>query len=322
MGLEYGGVSYPWGSPMVICLIVFGLATFVIFGVWERFARYPIIPKRMFSTVSTISCFAVVFLHGLGFIALAFFLPLYFQAVLGAGPQESGVWLLALALSLVVCSMAVGIFIQKTGKYLEVIWGSMAVLTLALGLFISFGTERDWPRIIIFQILVAAGVGANMQTLIICIQALVPQEDVGVATSTLAFIRQLALAISVVIGSVIYQGVLALHKGSLLAADIPSELVDVIAGGGSVSSSAAIASLTAAQQNAYRVAAADALSKIWIFYTAASGAGLIASFGIRRKELSNVHEETVTGLKAEEAKRQKYLAEEKQGDEEKGVEEK
>ncbi|KAM0276944.1 hypothetical protein ACHAQH_006229 [Verticillium albo-atrum] len=307
-GLESGGVSNPWDSPLVICLIVFGLLTFVLFGIWERYARYPLIPRQMFANMSTVACFAVVFLHGLGFIALAFFLPLYFQAVLGASPEESGVWLLALALSLVVFSLATGIFIQKTGKYLEVIRYSMVVLTLALGLFIDFGPERSWPRIIIFQMLVAAGVGANMQTLIICIQALVPQEEVAVATATLAFIRQLALAVSVVIGSVIFQGVMAQHSGYMLDAGIPRNIVEQFANGGSVAASEFIGGLSQVQQDAYKWAATDALSKIWIFYCAASGAGLILTFGIRKKELLTTHEETVTGLDVEEAKRQKNLA--------------
>lgn len=306
-GLEFGGVSNPWDSPIVICLIVFGLITFGVFGVWEHFAKYPLIPRRLFSNVSTIACFAVVFLHGLGFIALAFFLPLYFQTVLGASPQESGVWLLPLALALVVSSLATGIFIQKTGKYLEVIRYTMVILTLALGLFIDFGPERSWPRIIVFQILVAAGVGANMQTLILCIQALVPQEDVGVATATLAFIRQLALAISVVIGSVIFQGVMASHAGSLRATGIDDEIVQQFASGGSVSASEFLGDLTASQQAAYKEAAADSMSKLWIFYCAASGVGMLLAWAIRKKELSTTHEETVTGLEAEEAKRQKEL---------------
>ncbi|KAG8156282.1 hypothetical protein KVR01_013861 [Diaporthe batatas] len=311
-GLQFGGQTAPWNSAMVICLIVFGLLIFVTFGIYEwRFARYPIMPRLMFNSVSTVACLVVVFLHGLGFIALPFFIPVYFQAVLGAGPEESGVWTLALALALVFVGMGVGVFIQKTGRYLEVIWVSMPILTMSLGLFISFGVDINWPKIIIFQILVAVGVGANMQTLIICIQALVPQEHVAVATSTLAFIRQLALAISVVIGSVIFQGIIASHEDILAGIGLPTELAAQIASGSSISATDMIQSLTPDQVATYKWVVADALSKMWAFYCAVSGLGFIVSFGIRRKELLTTHKETEVGLEAEEAKRLKELSDRK-----------
>lgn len=58
----------------------------------------------------------------------------------------------------------------------------MAVFTIALDLFITYGPQADWSRIIIFQIILAAGIGANMQTLVICVQALVAPGDIAVVT--------------------------------------------------------------------------------------------------------------------------------------------
>jgi alkylhydroperoxidase/carboxymuconolactone decarboxylase family protein YurZ len=52
--------------------------------------------------------------------------------------------------------------------------------------------------------LLAAGIGANMQTLVIAIQALVAPEEIGVATGTLNFVRNLATAMSVVLGQDIF----------------------------------------------------------------------------------------------------------------------
>ena len=41
LGLEYGGVSYPWTSATVICLIVFGLFTIFLFFINEwKIATY------------------------------------------------------------------------------------------------------------------------------------------------------------------------------------------------------------------------------------------------------------------------------------------
>lgn len=97
-----------------------------------------------------------------------------------------------------------GIFIQRTRHYLWIIRGSVALFTLLFGLFITFALDRDGPSIIIFQMLITAGTSANMQTLVMCVQALMVPEDIGVATGTLNFIRNLATTVSVVIGQVIY----------------------------------------------------------------------------------------------------------------------
>ncbi|KAK4098330.1 MFS general substrate transporter [Parathielavia hyrcaniae] len=306
IGLESGGISHPWGSAFVVCLIVFGLVAYALFGIYERFARYPIIPRRIFAGMSRACTFGVVFCHGAGFMAPVFFLPLYFQTALGATPIQSGVWMLALAVSFTVSGIVMGIFIQRTGHYLWIIRGSMALFTLALGVMITFGPDRDWPRIILFQILLAAGIGANMQTLVIAIQALVAPEDIGVATGTLNFIRNLATAISVVLGQVIFQSILGHHAAELRAAGIPAGVVDSLVGGRAIAGSGLTGGFTDAQRAAYSAAVADALSKMWIFYTALVAVGFAMSFGIMKKELMTSHEMTKTGLEAEEAKRQKY----------------
>jgi hypothetical protein len=123
LGLEFGGVTRPWGSATVVCLIVFGVVVAGLFVLNEwKFARYPVMPLRIFSNGSNIACLGVCFCHGFVFIAGTYYLPLYFQAVLGATPLLSGVYLLPLALSLSVASIITGIFIKKTGKYLPPIW--------------------------------------------------------------------------------------------------------------------------------------------------------------------------------------------------------
>ena len=308
IGLESGGVSHPWDSAFVICLIVFGLVAYALFGFWQRFARYPVIPRRIFASLSRASTFGVVFCHGAGFIAPVFFLPLYFQAALGATPLQSGVWMLALAVAFTLSGIIMGIFIQRTGHYLWIIRGSMALFTLALGLMVTFDSSRNWPRIIIFQVLLACGIGANMQTLVIAIQALVAPEDIGVATGTLNFIRNLATAISVVIGQVIFQSILSSHSNELRSAGVPNDIVDKLVNGGAIAGSGLTADFTDSQRATYSAAVADGLSKMWIFYTALVAAGFIMTFGITKKELMTSHEVTKTGLEAEEAKRQKYQA--------------
>jgi MFS family permease len=65
LGLDFGGVTFSWNSPKVICLIIFGAAMSVFFIFSEkRLAKYPLIPLDLFYTRSNIASLVVTFVHG------------------------------------------------------------------------------------------------------------------------------------------------------------------------------------------------------------------------------------------------------------------
>jgi hypothetical protein len=65
LGLDFGGVVFPWSSPKVICLIVFG-ALMSVFFIWteKKIAKYPLFPLRIFGSPSNMAAFLVTFFHG------------------------------------------------------------------------------------------------------------------------------------------------------------------------------------------------------------------------------------------------------------------
>lgn len=175
LGLEFGGVTFPWNSATVICLIVFGVITIGLFFVVEhRLAPYPLMPLDLFSKRSNMAALGVCFCHAFVFISGSYFLPLYFQAVLGATPILSGVYLLPTALSLSFLSAFTGVFIRKTGQYLPCIWFGLTFMLAGFGTFIDLGPHSSWAKIIIFQIIAGIGVGPNFQSPLIALQSLVP----------------------------------------------------------------------------------------------------------------------------------------------------
>lgn len=205
-GLQYGGVSHPWSSAIVVCLIVFGIVTFVLFGLWEwKYAIFPVMPMGLFSKRTNLATLGVVFTHGFVFISGSYYLPLYFQAVRGATPILSGVYLLPTAFALAFTSIGTGIFIKKVGLYLPPIYFGMTMMTIGYGLFVDFTSTSGWAKLIIFQIIAGFGIGPIFQAPIIALQAHINPRDIGTATATLGFVRQLATSSSVVIGEVVFQ---------------------------------------------------------------------------------------------------------------------
>ena len=298
-GLQYGGETYPWGSATVVCLLVFGALTFALFILYEwKIPKYPVMPLGLFKSRTNIATLSVVFIHGFVFISGSYYLPLYFQAVLGATPILSGVYLLPTALALSAGSIGTGIFVGKTGLFLPPIYLGLFMLTLGYGLFVDFSAHSSWAKIIMYQIVAGVGVGPLFQAPIIALQAHINPRDIGTATATLGFVRQLATSTSVVVGQVVFQNSMS-AKTPQLATILGPELAQRLSGSEAGANTQVINSLPGPQKEAVRVAFADSLVPMWIMYLAFSALGLLVGFCIKKKVLSSQHEETKTGLAAE-----------------------
>lgn len=298
-GMQFGGVDAPWDSAEVLCLIIFGVAVWVLFGIWEwKFAKYPIMPMGIFSSRSKMAVLGVVFFHGFVFISTSYYLPLYFQAILGATPILSGVYLLPTAISLAFSSIGTGIFVKKVGMFLPPIYFGLFMMTVGYGLLINIDASSSWAKIILYQIVAGVGIGPLFQAPIIALQAHINPRDIGTATATLGFIRQLATSTSVVIGEVVFQNEMA-RKSDTLTRVLGPQLAQRLGGGGAGANTGLIENLPPDQRSVVRRAFANSLQPMWLMYTVFAAAGLITAFFIGKKTLSSEHKETKTGMEAE-----------------------
>ena len=74
-------------------------------------------PPRLFTNRTSVLAFVLTFFHGVVLYWASYFLPVYFQAVLQASPQQSGIDSLAVAIPLVPFGIIGGVMIAKTGRY-------------------------------------------------------------------------------------------------------------------------------------------------------------------------------------------------------------
>ncbi|KAI4724535.1 MFS general substrate transporter [Aureobasidium sp. EXF-10728] len=262
LGLESGAShQHSWTSAYTLGMLIGGIFLLAAFMVWEwKFAKVPLIPIQVFASRTSRAALAVACCHSFVFIGFDFYLALYFQAVLGRSPIISGVLLFALILPLSVCTFLTGIVIRKTGRVRPVIWFGSFFMTLGTGLFIDFGPKMVLWKLILFQIIAGVGVGPLFQAPMIALQSVVKQRDVAAANSAFTFLRSLVTSLSVVIGGVVLQR--GLGSSSLT-------------GNGHVS--------TGGGENAERYA--DALSNMWIFYTAFCAVMLLSTVWIGKVDL-------------------------------------
>ncbi|KAF2444610.1 hypothetical protein P171DRAFT_360169 [Karstenula rhodostoma CBS 690.94] len=312
LGLGYGGVAYPWGSATVVCLIIFGIVAVGFFALIEwKVATYPITPLRLFRSPSNIAAFAIAYIHGAVFIANLYYLPLYFQSVLGATPILSGVYLLPVAITLCVASSLTGFYISKTGRYRPPIYFGLLVMTLGHGLYINLPPYASWPRIVIYQIIAGIGIGPIFQAPLIALLSLTKPADVASAAATFFFARDIATAMSIVFGGVIFANRMA-AQAHIIAAVLPADLAAEIQGGEASGALTIIPTLPEEWRTVVVNVYNESLRTEWIFYTAFSGIAIIFSLLISKQILSREHKVHKTGLETQEAVRLEELEKEKE----------
>ncbi|KAF8477302.1 major facilitator superfamily-domain-containing protein [Kalaharituber pfeilii] len=324
LGMEFGGVSYPWNSPVVISFLIFGILLLGVFVFVEwKFPKLPIIPLKLFTNKTNIASYITTFFHGVVFISGCYFLPLYFQAVRGSSILMSGVSILPYVIILSVVASINGQIISKTGTYQEPIWVGCFLMALGSGLLTDLNRTSNWGKIIIYQVIAGAGCGPLFQGPLIAIHSVIDQRDVGPATTAFWFLRSLATALGVSLGLVVFQKVMQDQSSSLAAMTNPRlspEALSIVSGHSASASIPLIAKLPHEEAIIVRDAYAKGLQAMWWFFFASAVASGLSSLAIGRHHLPT----TVQSNQPVKAKRMRAKPsstsseEEEKGDLEKG----
>src|SRR5204863_9667180 len=101
----------------------------------SKFPVEPVTPPRLFANRTSVIIFAITFLNSVLLYWVMFFLPIYFQAVLGSSPSRSGVQLLPIVLVAIPTAIVAVVLLTKFGKYKPLHLFGFAICTIGLGLF-------------------------------------------------------------------------------------------------------------------------------------------------------------------------------------------
>ncbi|KAK6342700.1 hypothetical protein TWF718_008092 [Orbilia javanica] len=286
VGIDSGGVTESWDSPFVLSCLIIGSAMLValIFIEWKVTAN-PIMPPRVFGHRTALASYVICFLHAQTFIAGAFYLPLFFQSALGKTPLMSGVFNLPFVFMLSVSSMGTGIVIAKTGNYRPVMRIGLVFMVAGAGSLVDWDRTSSIAKIILFQVIVGFGLGPSFQSPLIAIHSTIQPTDIAVATSAFAFIRNLACAIGVSVGNVIFANEFNRKIPSIVQYLSP-ETIQLISGNGGASSTGAVSRLPADERIPIQDAYASSLSVMWWYFVGISAVALLFSLLVGKHTLS------------------------------------
>jgi EmrB/QacA subfamily drug resistance transporter len=186
------GNAWGWGSATSLSYIILGLVSLALF-VWRenKAGDDAILPLRFFhNSVFTVTS-GMGFLVGAGMFGGLSSIPLYLQIVKGESPTKAGLLLIPLMVGIIGASTASGRIMMKTGRYkIFPIIGSFCLL-LAMALFYTLQVDTPLWVASAFMVVMGAGLGLSMQTLVVAVQNAMPPKDMGVVTGANTFFRSM-----------------------------------------------------------------------------------------------------------------------------------
>ncbi|MGY1651158.1 MDR family MFS transporter [Geodermatophilus sp. SYSU D01119] len=218
------GRIWGWTSGRSVACYVIGAVGFVLFVLAERaYGDDALLPLRLFRnrSFSVVGVGSVVM--GAGMFGGLLLLPQYLQIVHGSSATVAGLQMIPLVAGIMTGAMSSGIAISRTGRYKVFPLVGIALMTGAL-LAMSFVVDADtsvWT-LVPFMVLLGLGLGFNFQPAILAVQNAVSPREMGVATSSVTFFRQMGGTI----GTAVFLSVLF----SRLPQDIGDSLTSAAAG--------------------------------------------------------------------------------------------
>lgn len=186
------GRVWGWTSIASIACFVVGILGLIAFVLVERrMGAAALIPLHLFSNRAFSMATLLGVFSGFGMFAGMMMIPFVLQIVHGMNPTEAGFATLPMIVGLMIASIASGQIIARTGRYGAFPVIGLASMAIAYGVLVTLQWDSPLWVLLLGQLLLGLGLGQVNQTLTIASQNAVQPKDMGVATSSATFFRQL-----------------------------------------------------------------------------------------------------------------------------------
>ncbi|KQQ03611.1 MULTISPECIES: MDR family MFS transporter [unclassified Rathayibacter] len=301
---DFGGdAAHGWGDSLTWLFgagFVLAVAGFIRV---ESRAEDPIIPLSLFRNPIFVNATAIGLTLGLGMFSAIAFIPTFLQMASGTSAAVSGLLMLPMMAGLMGTSIASGILITRTGKYkLYPIIGTI-LTALAMTAMTTLAADTPIWLICVYLFFFGAGLGLIMQVVVLVVQNAVPAEQIGTATSSNNYFREVGAALGVAI------------FGTIFTNSLTEKLTAVFAGSGDASAAAAtldpqtLATLPQSVQDGVVAAYAESLAPVFWYLIPFILIALVLAIFLRQIPLSDqagmvARGEAVGGEEAERLSRE------------------
>jgi EmrB/QacA subfamily drug resistance transporter len=262
-----GGTTLAWGSPAIIAMFAAGLVTLVAFILVERRAAEPVLPLRLFrSSIFTLSNIASFMVSVMMFGAMIY-MPVYAQGVIGVSATNSGLILMPMSVAMIGLSIISGLVITRTGHYK--VQTLVGILIMGIGFWMLIRLEYGATQLDLTLAMVVFGIGLGMalQVYTLVVQNASQRKDLGVATASTQFFRNVGSTVGIAVFGTIMTSGLAVN----IASHLPAATLEQVQSSGqhvsanSVLDPATLAHLPAAVVTGVQQGLADSLHSVFVW---------------------------------------------------------
>ena len=186
------GRDWGWDSANSILCYVLGAVGTVAFILIERvMGTDALLPLRLFKSNAFSFSTIIGVIVGVGMFGGMMTIPLILQIVYGATATESGLLMLPMVLGMMTASILSGRMTSKSGKYKMFMISGTAFMTGSYFYLANLSYKWEIWQVSVGMVILGMGLGQLMQTLSLVAQNSVEARDIGVATSSATFFRQM-----------------------------------------------------------------------------------------------------------------------------------
>ncbi|WP_449877877.1 MFS transporter [Nocardia fusca] len=195
---------YDWWSTESALYVGGGVLLLALTVLVESRVKDPIIPLKIVTERTTALAILASIAVGVGMFGATTFLGQYLQTARGYSPTAAGLLSSPMVAGMLVTSVISGQLITRFGKWKPFVVGGAALLVVGFALLATVDHATNIWLIGGFITVTGAGVGMMMQNLVLAVQNTVSVQNIGAASSSVAFFRTFGGAIGVsVLGSVL-----------------------------------------------------------------------------------------------------------------------
>lgn len=195
LALGWGGVRYPWRSAPILGLLAASALAWTLFAWRTARAEEPLIPLRILGLAIVRDAIASSAFGLGGFVGLSVVMPIYYEICAGMNARDSGLTLIPLMVGTVAGATAAGRLMAHLTHYKMLpLLGLGAGFLAALGAaaLVSSGGGRSLLFLNALLTVTTFGIGAMLPIATVSVQNAVDARDLGTATASMQFFRQLA----------------------------------------------------------------------------------------------------------------------------------
>ncbi|WP_315097882.1 MDR family MFS transporter [uncultured Cellulomonas sp.] len=278
-----GNRGYDWADPGLLALVIGTLVSIGAFIMVELRAEEPLLPLRLFKNPTFTIATAIGLILGMGMFSALAFLPTFLQMSTGAGVTESGFLLLPMMVGVMITAIGSGLAITRTGRYKAFPVVGLAITTAGVAWLTQITGDMSMVLFGAMIFVLGAGMGLVMQTVVLAVQNSVDPHEIGTATSTNNFFREIGAAVGTALFSTMFTSRLADNLGEVFAG--------APAGAGGDSSSltpAVVQALPEPLKTGVIDAFTDALAPSFWYLVPVIAIGFVLALFLREVKLSDV----------------------------------